>query len=191
MEALKTLLKQEGTFNPSDELIDMFLSQMSEINLKAKENIIEEGKVNQNVYLVKTGLFKLSYYNAGKELIMAFASPGTFFLSPISFYTGKTAFINIQSCKESTVMKISKERFDSLINESHDFARWMFNISMGQIFSLEMKTSLINGTAKERYLSLIKTRPDIIQAVPMKTVASYLGVTPSYICHIKQELAKK
>ena len=76
MEALKTLLKQEGTFNPSDELIDMLLSQMSEINLKAKENIIEEGKVNQNVYLVKTGLFKLSYYNAGKELIMAFASRG-------------------------------------------------------------------------------------------------------------------
>lgn len=191
MENLKSLLKQEGTFGPSEQLMDMLLSEMSEISLKAKENIIEHGTVNRNIYLVKTGLLKLSYFNADKEVVIAFASPGTFFLSPISFYIRKPAFINIQSCKESTVMKLSKERFDSLMNESHDFARWMFNIAMGQIFSLEMKSSLINGTAKERYLALIKNRPDIIQAVPMKTIASYLGVTPSYICHIKQDLAKK
>lgn len=109
------------------------MSEMSEISLKAKENIIEHGTVNRNIYLVKTGLLKLSYFNADKDVVIA----------------------------------------------------------MGQIFSLEMKSSLINGTAKERYLALIKNRPDIIQAVPMKTIASYLGVTPSYICHIKQDLAKK
>lgn len=112
--------------------MDMLLSEMSEISLKAKENIIEHGTVNRNIYLVKTGLLKLSYFNADKEVVIAFASPGTFFLSPISFYIRKPAFINIQSCKENTVMKLSKERFDSLMNESHDFARWMFNIAMGQ-----------------------------------------------------------
>ena len=121
------------TIAPSEQLMDMLLSEMSETSLKAKENIIEHGTVNRNIYLVKTGLLKLSYFNADKDVVIA----------------------------------------------------------MGQIFSLEMKSSLINGTAKERYLALIKNRPDIIQAVPMKTIASYLGVTPSYICHIKQDLAKK
>lgn len=50
------------------------------------------------------------------------------------------------------------------------------------------KVSLINGTVKERYLALIKNRPDIIKNVSMKVIASYLGVSPHYLCRLKKTL---
>lgn len=31
-------------------------------------------------------------------------------------------------------------------------------------------------------------RPEIIRAVPAKVIASYLGVTPQYLCRLKEEL---
>ena len=68
------------------------------------------------------------------------------------------------------------------------FARWMYSVAIHQLFALERKVSLINGTVKERYLALIKNRPDIIKNVSMKVIASYLGVSPHYLCRLKKTL---
>ena len=42
-----------------------------------------------------------------------------------------------------------------------------------------------------RYLSILKNRPEIIDAVPGKVLASYLGVTPQYLCNLKKKLMNK
>ena len=40
-----------------------------------------------------------------------------------------------------------------------------------------------------RFLNWIGcNRPEIIRAVPAKVIASYLGVTPQYLCRLKEEL---
>lgn len=61
---------------------------------------------------------------------------------------------------------------------------------MGQLYSCEHKLYLINGTARDRYLSVIRNRPEIIEAVPSKIIASYLGVTPQYLCRLKSEVMR-
>ena len=95
-----------------------------------------------------------------------------------------------ENCKaEAKVLRMPKAQFDRLVEESHEFSRWMFNIAMGQLYSCEHKLFLINGTAKDRYLAVVRNRPDIIEAVPSNVIASYLGVTPQYLCHLKHELA--
>ncbi len=43
------------------------------------------------------------------------------------------------------------------------------------------------GDAKERFLSLVQNRPEIMENVPMKYIASYIGVTPQYLCKMKRQ----
>lgn len=190
IESIKELLKKEGTFLPSDEIIDKFLSYTEEIKVRPKERLIDYGCINTNVYCIKDGIIRLFHIEDSKERTYGFATPGTIITSLHSYYLRQPAFIMAENCNsDAEVLRISKAQFDRLMEESHEFSRWMFNIAMGQLYTCEHKLSLINGTAKDRYLAIMKNRPDIIKVVPSNVIASYLGVTPQYLCHLKSELA--
>lgn len=188
MDELKELLRAESNFRPSEELMDYLLSETTPVCVRAKEVIIREGVVNTTIYIVKEGLLRMYYYDGDKEVTFGFVPPGTIILSPWSYYDHKASFICTESCLESVLLAISKERFDALLKGSHEFNQWMFNVSMGQLCAMEMKKALMSGSAKERYIALVKNRPEILRAVSMKILASYLGVTPQYLCNIRKSI---
>ena len=50
---------------------------------------------------------------------------------------------------------------------------------------------MINQTAEQRYASLLTSNPEIFQHVPLKYIASYLGITDSSLSRIRKEIAHK
>jgi hypothetical protein len=50
---------------------------------------------------------------------------------------------------------------------------------------------MIKDTAENRYLKLMKHYPDIFQNVPLKIIASYLGITDTSLSRIRKELSSK
>jgi hypothetical protein len=49
--------------------------------------------------------------------------------------------------------------------------------------------SIIADSAKDRYLNLIKLKVDIVQNVPLKQIATYLGITDTSLSRIRKEIA--
>lgn len=47
---------------------------------------------------------------------------------------------------------------------------------------------MIKDTAENRYLKLMKDHPDIFQNVPLKMIASYLGITDTSLSRIRKEI---
>ena len=64
----------------------------------------------------------------------------------------------------------------------------MFNLAIGQIYTSELKVTYVSGTAEDRYKRLLKIRPDIVTAISANRLASYLGITPSYMCKLRRKL---
>ena len=98
-EDLKSLLREECNFKPSDEVLDMFLDSMTEECVKPASRIIDYGRVNSDVYCLKKGIVRLFHVEDSKEKTFGFALPGTVFLSPLSFYFNAPAFIMAETCK--------------------------------------------------------------------------------------------
>ena len=48
--------------------------------------------------------------------------------------------------------------------------------------------SFIRDTPKQRYQNLIKDKPQILQRVPQRYIASYLGITPVHLSRIRTQL---
>lgn len=46
-------------------------------------------------------------------------------------------------------------------------------------------------SAEEQYLCLIETYPNIIQRIPQRHIASYLGITPESLSRIRKHLSEK
>lgn len=49
----------------------------------------------------------------------------------------------------------------------------------------------MSSSAIERYEHFIQTYPDIVQRVPQKMIASYLGITPQALSTLRAEIAGK
>lgn len=179
---------REGSFILPEDLAHKIFSGAEDVWVGPRESVIGYGKVDTNIYIVAEGILRAGYFDGNKEVTLAFTDIGTMFMSLHGYFAGKPAFIYYTACNKCLVKRISKEFFDSVIEDSPVFARWVYSVAIHQLYALERKVSLINGTVKERYLALIRNRPDIIKNVSMKVIASYLGVSPYYLCRLKKTL---
>ena len=185
----RDILRNEGRFSPSDNLIDRLLENSDEISLKSGKVLIGYGQTDTNIYIVKDGIIQLLYFKGEKEVTFGFAFPGTFMCSPQSVYMNQPAVMQIESCRiASSVLRIRRDVFLSLMRESHKFSLWMFDIAMGQFYTSEKKLKYIKGDARERIIAVLKYRPEILEYVSARTLASYIGVTEAYFCRIKKEI---
>lgn len=190
MNNLKLLLREECHFQLSDELLDSFLSQFKERELKSKSALISCGDIDTNVYIVKDGILRVSHMDGTKEITVGFALPGTMLISWFSFYNNRPSYFQIDACCDSIILQLPRQIFNKYVAESHEFSQWALNMAQCQLYYDELKQSVINGNAKERYLSLLNNRPEILQKVSLGVVASYLGVTQQYLSYIRKQLSK-
>jgi hypothetical protein len=75
--------------------------------------------------------------------------------------------------------------------DSHEFTRWLSAIHEAQCYFNEFKHVAIIGSAKERYRTLVEKRPEVLARVPLKIIASYLGVAPNYLNYLKKKLREE
>ncbi len=188
---LKELLYDQtgGKVMMSDELFDRFIGVMTEIHLKNREVLIPCGKRDTNLYVQRNGILRAWYFDGEAEKTYGFTNPGTVTLAYHSHFMNKPSAFQFESCGETDVLKMSKKDMNDLLDSSNEFTRWLLAIHEAQCYFNEFKHVAINGTAKERYLSLIEKRPEIMERVPLKTIASYLGVTPVHLSRLKKILS--
>ena len=66
--------------------------------------------------------------------------------------------------------------------------RKMMEINLGEI--QEQFGEFINSSPEERYESILRKRPQLVDRVPQHQLASYLGVTPESLSRIKKRMLK-
>lgn len=173
--------------------LSTLLSHMTEVRFGKGEFIVKEGERNSNFYLVRNGIWRAySLLDDGTENSLWFAFPGDAAFSSWGYIAGEASLIHIESVNESTAYCISKTELENLFSRSIEMANFGRHIFERELLSVDI-FSITFGTpsAKERYLTLIKEYPELLQDVPLKHLASYLYITPQSLSRIRAGLRKK
>lgn len=107
---------------------------------------------------------------------------------------GQPAQITMEAFFETVVTVIPMCEFLNMAETSPVFMRWMTEWFLGQIMTIERKRTILAGDASERYDALVRRRPELIQQVPIKALASYLGIAETSLSRLrnpKRRTAKK
>jgi hypothetical protein len=64
----------------------------------------------------------------------------------------------------------------------------MLAIQSAQLYGNELKPITITGSSKDRFLWMIKNKPEILSQVPLKTIASYLEISHEHLYRLKKTL---
>ncbi|MEO1437015.1 MAG: Crp/Fnr family transcriptional regulator [Bacteroidota bacterium] len=149
----------------------------------SKQEIVQRpGDLQSKIYVVRSGLLR-SYKidSKGKEHIYLFAPEGWVIGDACS--EDEPCSLFIEALEPSEVLILSK-----------DISREQGN---AQSFIKRMKVlqdrilMLMSATALERYEHFLETYPNIVQRVPQRMIASYLGITPEALSKIKSNRLKK
>ncbi len=66
--------------------------------------------------------------------------------------------------------------------------RKMMEINLGEV--QEEFAAFIQSSPEERYKTIVRKRPNLVDRVPQHQLASYLGITPESLSRIKKRMYK-
>lgn len=170
--------------------VQALLDCTEEVRFKKRELIVREGSKNSNLYLIKQGVWRGYYHKDGVDTTLWFASEGEAAFSVWGYVDNANSLINIETMSDSIAYRISRPELNQLFSSSIALANLGLRLMERQFLAQE--SSMISAgspRAKERYLTLIKEMPELLQHVPLKYIASYLWITPQSLSRIRAEIA--
>lgn len=183
---LKTIFKEQN-FNDVD--LEKILNQYQRIEFTKNDFLIKEDSIANYYYFIESG-FARSYVIdlEGNDISTKFFSVSDIVIDWHSYFLKTKCRENIQAITACVAWKISFENFMKLfsIEAFREVGRTRL---VNNYFELKNHSvSIIADPAKERYLNLLKLKPDIVQNVPLKQIATYLGITDTSLSRIRKEI---
>ncbi|EON76036.1 cAMP-binding protein [Lunatimonas lonarensis] len=140
------------------------------------------------IFFIEKGIVKHAYLSEKGEIITCdFSMEGQFLTDYGSFTTNRASLYQFQALEELHFYRINLVDLMNLY-ASHPkietFGRMIAEQTTERI--TQMARSLISEKASDRYERLLKEKPDLLQRVPQKYIAAYLGVKPESLSRIRK-----
>lgn len=171
----------------------LFLSQTETRQVKAKTILQNAGQVCKDSYFVNSGLLRSFNINDNiVEHVMSFACEGWWISDMYSLLSQKPGNLFIEVLEDAEIVLLSKENQEQLYLEIPKLERFFRILTENSLVAnQERLMDNLSLTAEERYEKFCKKYPTLIQKLPQKQIASYIGVTPEFFSKMKARMLKK
>jgi len=167
-------------FSTDDNSLQQIVSGFKEKTTIKNEILLSKGEKSVHCYFVVEGVLRM-FYSGKKE-----DEQTRYFATENTFGGGFASFINqfpsvefVQSVGVAKLLLIDRTTFYLLVNTNPTFAKLYCNIlEVSYSYSVERIGTFMAMEADERIEWVLKNQPLLLQKVPNKMIASYLGIKP-------------
>jgi CRP-like cAMP-binding protein len=189
MISKKIIAQQMGevvSHTVSDAAAENLASILTRMEFEKGAILLKEGEISNWAYYVKSGMFRQFCYKNKKELTEHFVCEENVFICVDSFFYRKPAHAAIETLEPTVLYAIPYEPFMSLTRDHPEISLIYCRIMEMMLAEIQRKiVSFRFETANERYLRLLKERPDLLQRVPLIYIASYLQMSPETLSRVR------
>jgi len=172
----------------NEESKNALLKTCSVLTLKKGEILQNFEKTCKTIYFLKTGVARIFYYKDGVDITESFSFEGEIIARVESLFTGNPSQKAIQILEDTEIVAINSTQLFSLYDEFPQIER-LFRLifETGYVETVRRIESIQFHTAEERYQALMK-KPQLLQKIPLKHIASFLGITQVSLSRIRANL---
>lgn len=181
------------TANISENEAQHIDASLKRESYKKGDILLRKGELCRHSFFVEKGLLR-SYMLAddGKEHVIQFAPEKWFIVDRSSTYFNEASDSFIEAIEDTNVVLINDNFICEISKTNPNFNKFNDKLLHNHIRQMQKRINLLLGASAEvRYLSFIKTYPDLLQRVPQWMIASYLGITPESLSRVRKDLAHK
>ena len=185
---LKVFNYSTSTFNLKEsKLFDQYFER---ILISKGTFLVKEGEIERYSYFVFDGILRCWLLNhKGEEQIFWFCKEGTFSMSNISFTLQTKSAFNVQTIVDSVIYRIDKKQENELytaIPKVKTVFEDLNAILLNKL--LKRNIDLIKYSPEQYYLQMIEEYGITLNYIPLKDIASYLGITPQALSRIRKRI---
>ena len=191
MQSILQNIAKHVSLTPEEETL--FLSKIETKQFKAKTILLSSGEICKNSYFVNSGILRSFTINDNiVEHVLSFACSGWWISDMYSLISQKPGNLFIQVLEDAEVVLLSKENQEALYQEIPKLERFFRILTENSLVAhQERLMDNLSLTAEERFEKFCNKHHDLIQKVPQKQIASYLGVTPEFFSKMKSKMLRK
>lgn len=189
-EAYQRVWEYFNTIVPfTREEFDMVASLSKPHKLKKGELVYEQENVPQYGGFILNGCMRHFYISSQGDTTVSFEFENSFFGDFRTIFYEESANTSLEVLEDTTILRLDKSNYQHLFDHCKPFSKLMLLV-MEQRYS-ELISETIkrkNEQAEERYLKMLEVYPRILQRVPQRYVASYLGIKPQSLSRIRKNI---
>jgi CRP-like cAMP-binding protein len=172
---------------------DYFTSLLKLKKLRKKQYLLQEAEVSRYEYFVNKGCLRAyTIDEKGQEHIVQFAIEDWWIGDMYSFLTQTPARLTIDALEDSELLYLDKNSQEELYIKVPKFERFFRLLVQNAFIAGQRRISeSMSNTADERYCNFIQNYPLMEKRLPLKQIASFLGITPESLSRIRSQYIKK
>lgn len=172
---------------------NLFLEKGKSLEFKKKDYFVRQNEPCKYVGFVQSGIFRYTRINnEGDEHIVGYSFTDNFVCDYPSLIKRLGSLTNIQAITDCAVFVLSTKELTDYWETNMNTQR--FGRMVAEEHFVEIYRRLLDfycNTPEQRYTSLLDRCPDLPQYITLKEIASFLGVTPETVSHIRRKLLQK
>ncbi len=191
MELILQNIALHVTLTPEEQ--QLLLSRTETQNYKAKSMLLNAGEICKYSYFINSGLLRSFNINDHiVEHVLSFACEGWWIGDMYSLLLQKPGNLFIEVLEDAEVVLLSKVNQEQLYLEIPKLERFFRIITENSLVAHQERImDNLSLSAEERFEKFCKRYPTLLQKVPQKHIASYIGVTPEFFSKLKSRLLRK
>lgn len=153
--------------------------------------LLRSGELCQDAYFINKGLFINIYVNEkGNECVTGFSADTQYpFLSSIGYFTEQPSDFEIKAIEAGELLKLSRQHIEQLTSQYPLFASYYQNIMLTIIYKLYSMFAIRQASTAEDFIHYLYNHYMwIINRVPDKYIALYMGISNAWYCKLKKRI---
>lgn len=156
------------------------------ITIKKNTDLQPIGHTCKTIYFINKGIARIYYYKDSVDITESFAFENNIIARVESLFTGKPSRKAIQILEDAEIIAINSTQLFKLYDKYPEIER-LFRLifEAAYVGTVDRIESIQFHSAEERYSQLVAEEPNVIKRVPLKYIASYLGITQVSLSRIR------
>ncbi|MBC7827895.1 MAG: Crp/Fnr family transcriptional regulator [Chitinophagaceae bacterium] len=169
-----------------EDITNKFKSKL----VKKNNYLLRQGDTCRDLVFVQKGCLRLYYLKEEIEVSVWFAFQQSSAIEIYSFISEHPSNYFLQAIEDSELLYLPKTELNKLYQFQPKMQEMMRNFWEDVILNLINRfTALQKDSAEKRYLDLLN-KPDYLETIPQKYLASFIGVTPTSLSRIRKQIIK-
>ncbi len=187
---LETFLQRLRGIHPVSPEFEEAIQSLEILEVPKGTLLLREGQREDYAWIVIKGLLRSFYIKDGEEICSRFNSENQIVLSVASFYNRVPGYEFVETLEDATLARVHHDRLQEFYRSYPEFnfigrvlTEYYFTLSEQRLYLLRKQS------AEERYRYFMEHYPEWLQRVPLKHVATFLGMNLETLSRVRKKMS--
>ena len=173
----------------SDKDWDIFCSRLFRKEVPKKRLLLAAGQTENYLAFMEKGIIRYFIPKEDSDLTFEFAFENSFVNAYDSFLKRTPSIYSIETLSAAILWRINYNDLQ-FIYANTEIGNTIGRLAAEELYLKKSKRekSLLNETAEQRYVKLFTEQPHLIKEIPLRFIASYIGITPQALSRIRRRI---